>query len=208
VIIADLREDFNRRSSYEPGVPVTELQRSITRINTLFNFLSESKKRKMKKIRRALMIAAMAKVAAITMAVLGGAVLLAKKALIMAALSLLASSVTAAKKKAASAAHTGDYDHRRLRTASYIDLNTGIPKRYSKYIEQLSQTRPWPTSEDYYEQYHPNFVHNHERFYADDVIDNSPVGPQFQVSSPYRNEHNNYDAESDWYGLTQPEGVQ
>jgi len=161
----------------------------------------------MKKFKKALMIAFMAKVAALTMTVLGGAVLLAKKALLVAALSLLASSVTASKKKATSAVHTGDYD-RRLGTASYIDLNTGIPKRYDKYIEPLSHTRPWPTSQDYHEQYHPNFIHNHERFYAEDVIDNSPIEPQFQVSSPYRNEHNNNDAESDWYGLTQPEGFQ
>jgi hypothetical protein len=159
----------------------------------------------MTKVKKALMIAFMAKVAALTMTVLGGAVLLAKKALIVALVSLLASSVTASK-KVTSAAHTGDYDRRRLGTASYIDLNTGIPKRYDKYIEPLSHTRPWPTSQDY--QYHPNFIHNHERFHAEDVIDSSPVEPQFQVSSPYRNEHNNNDAESDWYGLTQREGVQ
>ena len=170
----------------------------------LFNFLSESKKRKMKKVRKALMIAFMVKAAALTMTVLGGAVLLAKKALIVAAVSLLASSVTASKKKATSAPHTGDYDRRRLGTASYIDLNTGIPKRYEKYIEPLSHTRPWPTSQDYHEQYHPNFIHNHERIFAEDLIENSPVEPQFQVYTRYSNEHN-YDAESDWFGLTQPE---
>ena len=207
MIITDLREDFNRSSPYEPGVPTTQLQSSITRLNTLFNFLSESNKRKMKKVRKAVMIALMAKVAALTMTVLGGAVLLAKKALIVAVMSLLASSVTASKKKATSAAHTGDYD-RRLGTASYFDLNTGIPKRYDKYIEPLSHTRPWPASQDYHEQYHPNFIHNHERFYAEDVIENSPVETQFQVSSLYRNEHNNYDAESDWFDLTQPEDAQ
>jgi hypothetical protein len=172
----------------------------------LFNFLSESKKRKTKKVKKVLMIAFMTKISAFMMAVVGGAVL-ARKAFIVAAVSLLASSVTASK-KATSAAHTGDYDRRRLGTASYIDLNTGIPKHYDKYIEPLSQTRPWPTSHDYHEKYHPNFIHNHERFYAEDVIDNRPVEPQFQVSSRYRNEHNNYDAESDWYGLTQPEDVQ
>ena len=177
------------------------------RFSTLFNFLSESKKKKMKKVKKALMIAFMAKAAALTMTVLGGAVLLAKKALIVALVSLLASSVTASK-KATSATHTGDYDRRRLGTASYIDLNTGIPKRYDKYIEPLSHTRPWPASHDYHEHYRPNFMHNQERFYAENVIDSSPVEPQFQVSSPYRNEHNNNDAESDWYGLTQSEGVQ
>jgi hypothetical protein len=206
VIIADLREDFNVSSPYEPGLPTTQKQRSTTLINTLFNFLSESKKGKMKKIKKALMIAFMVKVAALMMAVLGGAVLLAKKALIVATVSLLASSVTASK-KAKSAALTGDYDHRRLGTASYIDLNTGIPKRNTQYTEPLSQTRPWPTSQDYHENYHPNLIYNHGRFYAN-VIDNSPVDSQFQVSSPYRNEHKNYDAESDWYGLTQPEDIQ
>lgn len=150
----------------------------------------------------------MAKVAALTMTMLGGAVLLAKKALIVAVVSLLASSVTASKKTATSAAHTGDYERRRLGTASYIDLNTGIPKRYDKYIEQMSHMRPWPTSQEYHEKFHPNFIHNHERFYADDVIDNSPAQTQFQVSSPYRNEHNYNDAESDWFGLNQLEDVQ
>jgi hypothetical protein len=150
----------------------------------------------MKKVKKALMIAFMAKVAALIMAGLGGAVLLAKKALIVATVSLLASSVTASKKKATSAALTGDYDRRKLGTASYIDLNTNIPKRITKYIEPLSQTRPWPTSQDYDEKYQPNFIYNHGRFYAD-IIDNSQVESQFQVSSPYRNEHNNYNAESD-----------
>lgn len=204
MITADIREDFNRSSPYEPGEPTTQLQSSITRLNTLFNFLSESNKTKMKKVRKAVMIALMAKVAALMMTVLGGAVLLAIKAFIVAVVSLLASSVTASKKKTTSAIHTGDYDRRRLGTASYIDLNSGIPKHYDKYIEPVSHTRPWLASQDY----HPNFIHNHERFYAEDVIENSPVEPQFQVSSPYRNEHDNYDAESDWFGLTQPEDAQ
>jgi hypothetical protein len=208
VIIAELREDFNRSSPYEPGVLTTQLQSSITRLNTLFNFLSELNKRKLKKVTKAVMIALMAKVAVLTMTVLGGVVVLAIKALIVAVMSLLASSITASKKKATSAAHTGDYDRRRLGTASYIDLSTGIPKRYDKYIEPLSHTRPWPAFQDYHEQYHPNFIHNHERFYAEDVIENSPVESQFPVSSPYRNEHNNYDAESDCFRLTQPEDTQ
>jgi hypothetical protein len=177
------------------------------KVDTLFNFVSEAKKGKMKKFKKALMIAFMVKVAALMMAGLGGAMLLAKKALIVATVSLLASSVTASKKKATSAALTGDYDRRRLGTTSYIDPNTGIPKRNTKYIETLSQTRPWPTSHDYQVKYYPNFIYNHGRFHAD-VTANSPVEPQFQVSSPYRNEHNNYDAESDWYGLTQPEDIQ
>jgi hypothetical protein len=162
----------------------------------------------MKKIKKALMIALMTKVAALTMAVLGAALLLAKKALIVATVSLLASSVTASKKKVTSAVKTGDYDRGRLGTASYIDLSNGIPKRYDKYMEPLSHTRPWPTSQNYHEQYYPNFIQNHERFYAEDVIENSPVEPQFQVSSRYRNGHNDYDTESDWFGQPQSEGVQ
>jgi hypothetical protein len=174
----------------------------MTHINDLFNFLSELKKKKMKKIKKAIMIAFMTKVVALMMAVLGGAVLLAKKALIVATVSLLASSVTAANKKATSAAYTGDYDNARLGTASYIDLISGIPKSYDKHIEPLSHTRAWPTSQVYHEQYHPNFVHNHERFYAQDAIQNIAVQPQFQVFS------NNNDAESDWLGLTHPEDIQ
>jgi hypothetical protein len=162
----------------------------------------------MKKIKKALMIAVMTKIAALTMAMLGGAVLLAKKALIMATVSLLASSVTAANKKATSAGNTGDYDHARLGTASYIDLSTGIPKHSDKHIALLSHTRPWPTSPVYHEQYHPNFIDNQERFYAQDAIQDTAVEPQLQVFSLYRNEHKNNDAESDWLGLTQPEGIQ
>jgi hypothetical protein len=162
----------------------------------------------MKKIKKAVMIAIMTKVAALTMAMLGGAVLLAKKALIMATVSLLASSVTAASKKATSAANTGDYDHARLGTASYIDLSTGIPKSYDKHTELPSHTRPWPTSPVYHDQYHPNFIHNHGRFYAQDAIQDTEVEPQFQVFPLYRNKLNNNDAESDWVGLTEPEGIQ
>ena len=132
----------------------------------------------------------MAKVAALVMAVLGGAVILAKKALIVAAVSLIASSVTASKKKATSNANKGDYYHRRG-TASYIDLNTGIPKHYDKYIEPLSHTALWPTPQDYDEQYYPNFIHNHERFYGEDINEESPFESQSQVSSEYRKKYNN-----------------
>jgi hypothetical protein len=139
------------------------------------------------------------------MAILGGAVLLAKKALIVAAVSLIASSVTASKKKATSNTHTGDYYQGR-RTASHIALNTGIPERYDTHIEPLSHTALWPTPQDYNEQYYPNFVHNHERFYADDINENSPAKPHSQASSRYRNGYNK-DAKSEWFGLTQPENV-
>jgi hypothetical protein len=158
-------------------------------------------KKKIKKYKKALLFALMAKAAVIAKAVLGGAVLLAKKALLVAVLSLAMSSIAASKKKPAPNTTTGDHKHRRFGTVNYFDLKPGYSEHDEKYIDPLSHTKPWLTSRQSY----PNFIHSHEDLYADDNIENSSFEKQSQTSS-HNTEYKIYSgAGSDWSGLVHPD---
>jgi hypothetical protein len=169
--------------------------------------ISGLKKKKIKKMKKAFLMALMTKAAILVKAVLLGAVILAKKALIVSILSLFLSAMTASKKTTTPNGNKGDhkYTYRRFGTDNYFDLN---PDNGDKYIDPLSHTKQRLTSQEYHNQYYQNFVHNYEDIYNGDNVENGSFENQARVPARHANRHKTYDANSDWLGLTYPDHVQ
>jgi hypothetical protein len=165
-------------------------------------------KKKKKKMKKAFLIALMTKAAILTKAVLLGAVILAKKALIVSILSLFLSAMTASKKTAAPNGNKGDHKYRRFGTINYLDLNPDNPKQDIKYIDPMSGTKQWLTSQEHHTEYYPKFIHKHEDIYNGDTAENGSFQSQAHAPSRYANRHNTYDANGDWLGLTHPDHIQ
>jgi hypothetical protein len=144
---------------------------------------SELKKKKTKKMKKTVLIAFMTKVAILTKAVLLGAVILAKKAFIVSILSLFLSAMAASKKTTAPNGNKGDHKYRRFGTINYLDHN---PDNHGdKHADPLSHTKQWVKSQEYHNQYYPNFIQDHEGNYNRDPVDYGSSEIHAHVPSRY-----------------------
>lgn len=170
--------------------------------------ISELKRKKTKKIKKAVLIAFMTKVAILTKAVLLGAVILAKKAFLVSILSLFLSAMTASRKTGEHSGNKGDHKYRRLGTVGYLNHNPDGPNHLRRHADQMPHTKQWVTSQEYHTQRHPNFVHDHEDIYSSDPVDYGSSETMVRVPSSYTTRYNSYDSSSYWLGSTRPDDIQ